>query len=72
MPEGFSDEELLDFARQCIKGEMPRYDLAKMIDAANPALSFTRVMFGESRDESEARVLLKEAERAAWRNRKRE
>lgn len=57
-------------ARQCIKGERPLYDLAKMIEAAKPALSLTRVMFGESNHESEARVLLKEAERAAWRNRK--
>jgi len=71
MAEGFSDEKLLDFARQCIKGEAPFYNLAKMIEAANPALSFTRIMFGESNAESEARVLLREAEREASRNRKR-
>lgn len=33
--------------------------------------TFTQVIFGECKDESEARVLLKEAETAAWRNRKR-
>ena len=66
-----SDDELLDYARQCIDGTAPLYELAHKIADARPGRSFTQVMFGACEDESEARVLLKEAETAAWRQRKR-
>lgn len=67
---GFSDDDLIDFAKQCVNGNISLCDFGRMIAAAK-GRTFTRVMFGELEDESEARALLKEAETASWRNRKR-
>jgi hypothetical protein len=63
---GFSDDELLDFARQCINGNISAYDFARMIAEAKDR-TVTTVIFGDCPNESEARALLKEAENAAWR-----
>jgi hypothetical protein len=60
-----TEQEMLDFALMCIRGEKPLYELGHMIrDARNVRME--EVMFGKNLKHGfEVKLLLKQAEHAA-------
>lgn len=63
-----TEDELLAYARECIRGEKPLFELAHMIGAFRQT-TFTEIMFGKLRNEMGARLALKKAEYEALKGR---
>jgi hypothetical protein len=58
-----TEQDLVDYALKCIRGEEPVYELAHKIAAAR-GVSLVKAMFGDKAKEA-ARIHLKQAEYAA-------